>query len=159
MSTARSVIGLAVCLGACLATAAVGRHFTTEASLAWYRGLAHPAWTPPDWVFGPVWTFLYLAMAVAAWIVYRRFGWAGARVALLLFGAQLVLNAAWTALFFGLRVPVIAFEEIIFLWVAILATMIAFGRKSAVAGVLMALYLGWVTFAAALNFAVMRMNR
>jgi translocator protein len=125
---------------------------------AWYAGLEKPAWTPPSWLFGPVWTLLYVAMAIAAWLVWRERGFSGAPVALGLFLLQLSLNAAWSWLFFGLQRPDLAFAEIVVLWGAILATLTAFGRIRAAAGWLLAPYLAWVTFAAALNFAIWRLN-
>ena len=89
----------------------------------WYAGLAKPSWTPPGWVFGPVWSVLYLSMAVAAWLVWRR---GNAVVPMTLFGIQLVFNAAWSWLFFGLHSPGAAFVDIVLLWMAIIATTVAF---------------------------------
>ena len=97
-------------------------------------------------------------MAVAAWLVWRRRGLAGAWASLSLFGLQLALNLAWTGLFFALRRPGWAFGEILLLWVSILATLLLFGRISRLAAGLLAPYLAWVTFAAALNFAIWRLN-
>jgi tryptophan-rich sensory protein len=120
--------------------------------------LLKPAWNPPAWVFGPVWTVLYLMMAVAAWLVWRRRGFAGAPWALGLFVLQLALNTLWSAIFFGLRRPGVAAIEILLLWLAILATLIAFAPVSRLAAILLAPYLAWVTFAAVLNFTIWRMN-
>ncbi len=124
----------------------------------WYAGLAKPGWNPPNWVFGPVWSALYLSMAVAAWLVWRQAGWAGAARPLGLFGAQLVLNVLWSILFFGLHRPDLAFGEILILWAFILATLVLFWRWSKAAGLLLVPYLAWVTFASVLNFAVWRLN-
>lgn len=121
----------------------------------WYRSLAKPSWTPPAWLFGPAWTVLYLSMAVAAWRVWRKAGWAAPMRWWLV---QLVLNAAWTPIFFGLRQPGWAFAEIVMLWIAIAVTMILFLRTVSWAGWLMGPYLLWVTFAAALNLAIWRLN-
>jgi translocator protein len=121
----------------------------------WYRSLAKPAWTPPSWLFGPAWTFLYLSMAVAAWGVWRRAGWAAPHRWWL---AQLILNAAWTPLFFGLQQPGWAFAEIVLLWLAVAVTLAKFMGTVRWAGWLMGPYLAWLTFAAALNFAIWRMN-
>ena len=104
----------------------------------WYRSLAKPSWTPPPWLFGPAWTFLYLSMAVAAWGVWRKVGWATPNRWWL---SQLLLNAAWTPLFFGLRQPGLAFAEIILLWLAIAVTMVKFFKTVRWAGVLMVPYL------------------
>jgi tryptophan-rich sensory protein len=158
MSIARSVVGLVACLAACFAAAAIGGFFTGQSVSTWYQELQRPAWNPPDWVFGPVWTVLYLTMAVAAWLVWRQGGWSGARTALGLFIVQLVLNAAWTGVFFGLRAPGPAFAELAVLWIAIVATILAFWQKSPAAGALMLPYLGWSSYAAVLNFTIWRMN-
>ena len=122
---------------------------------AWYASLSKPAWNPPAWIFGPAWTLLYTLMAVAAWLVWKRDGW---RRPLRLYFVQLVLNAAWTPIFFGARELGWAMAEILALWTSILLTMLAFHRISRPAGWLFAPYLAWVTFAAALNFALWRLN-
>ena len=124
----------------------------------WYASLKKPSWNPPAWLFGPVWTALYTLMAVAAWLVWRRGGWAAQRRPLLLFLLQLALNAAWTPLFFGLHQPGLAFAEIVLLWLAIAATLTAFGSVSRAAAALLAPYLAWVSFAAVLNFTLWRLN-
>lgn len=123
----------------------------------WYATLRKPAWNPPSWVFGPVWTTLYILMGVAAWLVWDRHRRA-ARAALTLFVVQLVFNAAWSWLFFGLRSPGLAFAEIVVLWALILATTIAFWRLRPTAGALLLPYLAWVTFAAVLNATLWQLN-
>lgn len=159
MSRSKQIIGLVVLLALCLGAAAVGALATRPRVEPWYAALAKPSWTPPDWVFGPVWTVLYIAMAVAAWLIWRQKGWAGAKVPLLVFAVQLALNMAWSWLFFWLRNPGLGFADILLLWVAIAATLLAFWRRSAAAGILLAPYLAWVTFAAALNFSIWQLNR
>jgi len=159
MTALRTVVGLIVFLAICFGAAGVGSALTTPAIGGWYAALKKPSWTPPNWIFGPVWSLLYLMMALAAWLVWRRAGIAPATVALVLFGLQLAFNVAWSALFFALRMPGIAFAEIVVLWALILAAVIAFWRVIPLAGILMAPYLAWVTFAAALNFAVWIINR
>jgi tryptophan-rich sensory protein len=124
----------------------------------WYASLAKPAWNPPAWIFGPVWTVLYAMMAVAAWLVWKRAGFGRQPLALSLFLAQLLLNALWSPLFFGLRNPGLAFADILLLWLALLATVVVFWRTRRVAGALLMPYLAWVTFAAALNLAIWRLN-
>jgi tryptophan-rich sensory protein len=126
---------------------------------AWYQALAKPAWTPPDAVFAPAWAVLYVLMAVAAWLVWRRAGFRGAGLALSLFLAQLVLNALWSYLFFGAHRPGLAFFEIVVLWATILVVAGLFWRAVRLAGVLMLPYLAWVGFAACLNFALWQMNQ
>lgn len=135
--------------------AAIGAFFPAP---DFYAGLKKPAWAPPPWLFGPVWTVLYAMIGVAAWIVSRR-GGPGTGRALGLWGGQLVLNAAWTPIFFGLRAPGLAFAEISIMWVAIAATSAAFLARRTAAGALMLPYLAWVTFAAALNYEIWRLNR
>ena len=152
-------IGLAVAVGICFAAAGVGSLYTSPAIPGWYASLQKPAWNPPNWVFGPVWTLLYLMMAVAAWLVWRERGFAGATLPLALFFLQLVLNAFWSIIFFGWRNPALALVEIFFLWAAIFATMLAFWRVSHAAGWLMWPYLLWVTFAGFLNLTIWRLNR
>ena len=138
--------------------AAIGGTATSRAVRDWYPTLVKPAWNPPAWLFGPVWTVLYIAMAVAAWLVWRRVGWAGARLALTLFMVQLTLNAAWSIIFFGLRNPGAAFAEVVVLWAAILGTLVLFWQVSVPAGILFIPYLAWVSFATVLNFAIWRLN-
>jgi translocator protein len=126
----------------------------------WYPSLVRPSFAPPSWVFGPVWTALYLMMGLAAWLVWRKAGTIPAgRVALGLFALQLVLNGLWSVLFFGLRAPGPALIEIVVLWAAIAATLRAFRRVDAVAGWLLVPYLAWVTFAAILNAGFWWLNR
>jgi translocator protein len=129
----------------------------------WYAALRKPAWNPPSWVFGPVWTTLYILMGIAAWLVWESRGAAVAaarthRTALTLFLVQLVFNAAWSWWFFGLQAPGLAFGWIVLLWLLIVATVVAFWRVRAMAGVLLLPYLAWVTFAAVLNFTLWRLN-
>ncbi len=124
----------------------------------WYSQLAKPRWTPPGWVFGPVWSILYALMAIAAWLVWKREGFSGAWIPLTFFIAQLILNASWSWLFFGLQNPGLAFGEIVILWLAILLTLIAFWSQNAIAGVLLIPYFMWVSFAMILNLSIWRMN-
>lgn len=130
----------------------------TEPDAAWYRRLDKPTWQPPGEVFGPVWGVLYAAQAVAAWLVWKH-GEAGHDRALKLYGAQLLLNVGWTLVFFGLHHLGWAVIEIAALWVAVAATMASFRRHSPVAFWLLAPYLAWVSFAAALSFTIWRRNR
>lgn len=140
----------------CFGVAALGSRYTASSVDTWYTTLQKPAWNPPRWVFGPVWSFLYLAMAFAAWLVWRQKGFAG--VALSLFFVQLFFNFLWSFLFFGLQNPGLAMLDIVALWVTIIATLVAFWRVTPVAGWLFVPYLLWVSYAATLNFAIWRLN-
>lgn len=148
-------LALAGWLALCFGAAAFGGLFGPG---EWYAKIRKPSWNPPNWIFGPVWTTLYIMMAVAAWRVWRLDGSGGRRKALALFLAQLALNAAWTPLFFGLRQPGLAFAEIVLLWFAIGATTAVFIKLDRVAGWLMVPYLAWVSFATVLNAALWRLN-
>jgi len=148
---------LAMFIVVCIAAGGVGAVFTADSVAGWYRTIAKPSWTPPDRVFGPVWTVLFISMGVAAWLVWRR-GWARCRGALGLFGIQLLLNVGWSLVFFGLRSPGWAFVEILCLWIALVVTIAMFWRHSRLAAVLLLPYLGWSTFAAVLNLAIWRAN-
>jgi benzodiazapine receptor len=145
-------------LAACFAVAALGGVFTSAGMPEWYASLEKPSFNPPSSVFGPVWTVLYIAMGVAAWLVWRANGWDAASPALTAWVVQLALNLAWSGLFFGLRQPGWALFEICALWLAILVTTVLFFRHSTAGGVLMLPYLAWVAFAAVLNFAIWRLN-
>ena len=152
-------VGLIVLLILCFAVAGVGGLVTTPNIPNWYADLAKPSWTPPDWVFGPVWSILYFTMAVAAWLVWRQASLARAAVPMAMFGIQLLLNALWSWLFFGLHSPSTAAVDIVLLWMAIAATTAAFWRQSTVAGILFVPYLAWVSFASVLNLAIWQLNR
>lgn len=149
---------LALFVMICLGTAGLGAAWTDLSVGDWYATLNKPSWNPPNWVFGPVWTTLYIMMAIAAWLVWRCKGLRDGWLPLLQFAVQLSLNAAWSALFFGMRNPGIAFADIVLLWMGIVATIIAFGRVSTLAATLLVPYLAWVSFAAVLNGSIWRMN-
>ena len=151
---------LLICVGAVLTASAIGSFATVRAIPTWYKGLAKPSFNPPAWLFGPAWTVLYLVMAVAVWLVWKQgIGATGVKLALAVFLVQLILNALWSILFFGLRSPLAGLVDIVVLWLAILATIVLFFRVSVPAGVLLLPYIGWVTFAAVLNAAILRLNR
>jgi tryptophan-rich sensory protein len=155
---AKSWLVLILFLAACLGAGGMGSFFTGNSVREWYPGLRKPPGTPPSWVFGPVWTALYVLIAVAAWLVWNQYG-AGARPALLLFFGQLSLNVAWSAIFFGSRKPGLAFAEIVVLWLAVASTAVIFTSLLPVAGILLVPYWLWVTFAAYLNLGIWRLNR
>jgi benzodiazapine receptor len=158
MSALRQAVGLAMSIAICFGAAGIGSLLTRPSIRGWYATLSKPWWTPPNWLFGPVWSALYLGMAVAAWLVWRRAGVSGAKLALTLFALQLVLNVCWSAIFFAMHRPGFAFAEIILLWLLILATLALFWPISRAAVWLMVPYLLWVAFAASLNYAVWRLN-
>jgi tryptophan-rich sensory protein len=149
---------LILLIAVCLLTGVLGSLATGTSVNSWYVELSKPSWTPPSWVFGPAWTMLYIMMAVAAWLVWRKGYTADVRFALTLFGVQLLVNGLWSYLFFGLRWPGGALVDITVLWVAIAATAIAFARVSQPATWLMLPYLAWVSFAMALNLEIWRRN-
>ena len=152
-----SGVGLIGWLLAALATGAVGA-LSTRYAREFYAGLVKPRWAPPGWLFGPVWTLLYLLMGVAAWLVWRAAGWAGATAALSLFVTQLVFNASWSWVFFAWRRGAMAFATIVLLLGLIAATILAFARVQVLAAALLVPYLGWVAFATALTYAIWRAN-
>ena len=137
------------------AVALIGAQFAPG---EWYASLQKPALNPPNWIFGPVWTGLYILMAIAAWLVWRERGAPGRALALGAWLVQLLLNAAWSWLFFGLHRPGWAFAEIMLLFGAILITMLLFWRIRALAGILLLPYLLWVGFAAYLNIQLLTLN-
>ncbi len=156
--TQRSALGLVGSAAVAFAAAGVGSIATAGRIDGWYATLSKPAWTPPGWVFGPVWAVLYAAMALAAWLVWRAAGWRGARRAIVAYLAQLGLNAAWSPAFFGLKNPPLGFVVIVLLLAAIVWTVAEFVRVRRLAALLLVPYLLWVCFAAALNFALWRAN-
>lgn len=153
----KQVIGLLVWLLLAFAAAAAGGLASIQAG-PFYLGLVRPAWAPPAWLFGPVWSVLYLLMAVAAWLVWRAGASNRSAAGLVVFTVQLAFNALWTWLFFAWHRGAWAFAEIVVLWVLIVVTMILFARTHKLAAALLAPYLAWVTFAAALNFSLWRLN-
>jgi len=155
MSSTESILGLIVALALTFSAAYVGSRFPPD---DWYAALSKPAWNPPGWLFGPVWGILYLLMAIAAWLVWRKSGFSGAAVPLGMFVLQLGLNAAWSWLFFGRQELGLALIEILVLWGAILGTLIGFWRVNPISGILLVPYLLWVTFASFLNFTLWRLN-
>jgi benzodiazapine receptor len=155
-----SVLKLAASLAVVLAAGGIGSLATTRAIPTWYKSLSKPPFNPPEWLFGPAWTALYLMMAVAAFRVWNQgFSTPGVKLALGVFLLQLVLNSLWSVFFFGLRSPLAGLMDIVALWLAIIANIVLFFRVSTPAGVLLLPYIGWVTFAAVLNAAIFRLNR
>lgn len=150
---------LVVFLAATFAAAAIGSAATFRSVTTWYPTLAKPAWNPPSWIFGPVWTVLYFAMAIAAWRCWRLANRDEASGIVRLYGGQLALNALWSVLFFGLHRPDWALLDIVLLWVMLVVLLRRFWRQDRTAGLLWSAYVAWVTFATALNATIWALNR
>lgn len=155
----KNVFKLVFAIVACESAGLIGSIFTSPAIPGWYAGLIRPEIAPPNWIFGPVWTTLFALMGIAAFLVWKN----GrdrqeVKIALIIFGGQLILNTLWSIIFFGLHNPGAALLEIVFLWLAILATIIAFARISRPAAWLLAPYILWVSFAAYLNYSFVLLN-
>lgn len=150
-------MGLVGWLVVAFIAAAIGAVASVQAA-SFYGQLAQPAWAPPASVFGPVWSLLYALMGLAAWLVWRVGGFALQRRALTVFLVQLALNALWSWLFFGWHQGALALVDIALLWVLIVVTIVLFWRVRPLAGALLLPYLAWVSFAAALNYAVWQLN-
>jgi tryptophan-rich sensory protein len=153
------IIKLIVSLGVCQAAGFIGSIFTRPAISTWYAELSKPRFTPPDWVFGPVWIALYILMGIAAFLVWRRgFHHQVVKRALAFFGVQLVLNALWSYFFFGLKSPLAGLIEISILGIAVILTVQRFLRVSRPAGLLLIPYFLWVAFATGLNLSIWWLN-
>ena len=153
----KQMLGLVAWLAITFLAAAIGGAASVNAS-SFYSQLVQPAWAPPSWVFGPVWTALYIMMGVAAWLVWRERGCRPARFTITLFLSQLALNSLWSWLFFGWQLGAWAFANIVLLWILIVMTVVAFFRIRALPACLLAPYLLWVSFASVLNYAVWQLN-
>jgi tryptophan-rich sensory protein len=155
-----NILRLLTSIAVCQLAGVIGSVFTSSAIPGWYAALRKPSFTPPGWVFGPVWISLYLLMGVSAFMIWSKgLSDSRVRVALSLFLGQLLLNTLWSVLFFGLRSPLAGFIEILILWIAITLTMISFWRISSPSGILLLPYLLWVSFAAVLNYSILILNR
>jgi tryptophan-rich sensory protein len=150
-----AIIGLILWIVISMGAGLVGSRFMPG---EWYESLVKPDWNPPSYVFGPVWTALYIFMGISAWLVWRKVGFSGAASVLGLFLVQLVLNSLWSYLFFGIHQPGLALIEIVILWSVILVMTIGFWRISAIAGIMLLPYLCWVSFACVLNLQLWRLN-
>ena len=149
------IASLAGFIVACFAVASSGAFFRPG---PWYEQLQKPSWCPPNWLFAPAWTVLYIMIAVSGWLVFRKAGFSGAAVAFTIYVLQLLLNAAWSGIFFGAKRLDLAFGELVLLWLMILATILAFHPIDTTAAYLLIPYLCWVTFAGALNLTIWRLN-
>jgi tryptophan-rich sensory protein len=153
MNYAKLVVSLLICQLA----GVIGSIFTTPAISTWYAGVQKPFFVPPNWLFAPAWITLFVLMGISLYLIWDK-GFKENRIAIWVFGVQLGLNILWSAIFFGMRNPGCAFIEIIGLWMAILATIIAFKRVSRRAAWLLVPYICWVSFAAVLNFSIWMLN-
>ena len=153
----KQIFGLAGWLFVSFVAAAIGGAASIQAG-PFYMQLSRPDWAPPSFLFGPVWTVLYTLMGIAAWLVWRIGGFRAAKAALTLYIVQLAINALWSWLFFGWHRGALAFADILALLAFIVATLVAFWRIKPLAGVLLAPYLLWVSFASALNYSVWQLN-
>jgi len=153
------ILKLVVSIIICELAGVIGSIFTTPSIRGWYVILSKPHFTPPNRVFAPVWTGLYVLLGISAFLVWRKgLDSRPANLGLRVFILQLVLNTLWSLLFFGLRSPLLGFFEIMLLWVSILFTILSFFRVSKIAGILLLPYIVWVSFAAILNFSIWRLN-
>lgn len=156
----KDILGLVVCIVICQLAGVVGGLVTASSVDTWYMTLIKPSFNPPNWIFSPVWITLYGLMGIALFLVYKKgLDAEGVKAALALFFVQLIGNSLWSVLFFGLKIPFIAFLEIVVLWILILLTMIKFMKISRPAGLLLLPYLLWVSFASILNFFLWSLNR
>ena len=158
IGTGRDLLALALFVGICLAVGGVGGAVTSTSVTDWYPTLNKPSFNPPNWVFGPVWTTLYVMMGVAAWRIWRAADRDTVRGPLAVFALQLAVNLGWSAAFFGLRNLGLAVAVIIVLDLLVLATALMFRRVDRLAEWLLVPYLAWISFATVLNVAVWRLN-
>jgi translocator protein len=154
-----SIPKLIAAIAICQLAGLIGSFFTASSVSTWYAALQKPAFNPPSWLFAPVWITLYTLMGISAYIVWQKgLKKKNVKVALVIFGVQLLLNALWTIIFFGLKNPLLAFIEIIILLAAVAVTMMKFYPLSRTAAYLLVPYLLWTAFAAALNLAIIMVN-
>ena len=161
MDSARSrdILKLVVSIVACQCAGLIGSIFTMPAIPTWYETLAKPSFTPPSWLFAPAWVTLYVLMGVAAFLIWRKgLHIKNVKSALIIFLVQLVLNALWSAIFFGAKSLIGGAVVIVLLWIAILFTLLRFFKISAVAGGLLIPYILWVSFASVLNISILALN-
>lgn len=155
----RSPLKLLAAIVICNFAGIIGSLVTTTGEGSWYAAIEKPPFNPPGFVFGPVWTTLYILMGISLYLIWMEgTGRREVRLALIFFSTQLVLNALWTFLFFGLQSPFLGLVEIIILWLFIVATIVAFYRFNKTAAFLMVPYLAWVTFAAFLTYSIWILN-
>ncbi|MFB3897407.1 MAG: TspO/MBR family protein [bacterium] len=153
------IIKLIISIVICLSAGIIGAFFTQPAIPTWYATLNRPAFSPPNWIFGPVWTFLYITMGIAAFLIWQKgLKYTPAKLAITVFIIQLILNSIWSIAFFGFKSPLAGLVVLILLWIAILATIITFYKISTWAAILLIPYILWVSFAGILNYAIIKLN-
>ncbi len=159
MSKGIKIFKLIVFILICQGAGAIGALFTSPAISNWYTTIQKPSFNPPNWIFAPVWTLLFLLMGISLYFVWSK-GWEDKKIkiAVFIFGVQLALNIFWSFLFFDLQSPLYAFIEIFILWLAILLTIISFYKISKIAAYLLLPYILWVSFASLLNFSILIIN-
>ena len=148
-----------ISISVCLIAGFIGSIATTPSIPTWYAALQKPVFNPPDWIFAPVWTTLFIFMGISAYLIWNKSPGKGIKIALSIFGLQLILNSFWSIIFFGWHSILFAFVEMLLLWFAILLTIIYFHRISRPASYLLIPYLLWVSFAAVLNLSIFLLNR
>ena len=155
----KKFLKLAASIVLCLLAGVIGSIFTSSSVGNWYRTLNKPIFNPPDWIFAPVWTLLYIMMGISLFMVWTaEMEKSLKRMAFLIFAIQLILNILWSVLFFGLQNPVLSLIEIFVLWIAILIAILVFKKISILSAFLLMPYLAWVTFAAFLNYSIVTLN-
>jgi len=155
----REILKLVASVILCQIAGFLGSLFTTPAIPTWYATLRRPFFTPPNWIFSPVWICLFILMGISLFFVWRRTDHPKFKIAFIFFFVQLILNILWSIVFFGLRSPLIGLVDIVLLWIAILFTIFNFLKVSKFSGVLLLPYLVWVSFATLLNFSLWILNR
>jgi benzodiazapine receptor len=152
-----NIIKLLICIFICEFAGIIGSIFNIKSIPKWYSKIKKPSFNPPSWIFGPVWTILYLLMGISLYLV-----WNSGKITtlvIIIFSIQLILNMVWSFLFFGIKKPGYAFAEIILLWISIISMMFVFYQISNIAGLIQIPYLMWVTFASVLNFSLWKLNK
>jgi translocator protein len=167
VSYRKDILRLGISITAPLIAGVIGSIFTSESVSTWYQTIEKPSFSPPDWLFGPVWTTIYVIIVISFFLVWRATTSTTTFTkdrrsrkisAFIAFGSQLILNVSWSFLFFGLRSPQFAFVEIIILLISIVVTIVIFSKISKLAAILMLPYAGWVTFASFLNLQIWLLN-
>lgn len=154
------IFRLFLCIAICLGAGFISSIFTTPSIPSWYAGLNKPSFTPPNWIFGPVWTTLYALMGISLFLIWRKgFSDHRVKIAIVIFFVQLILNMLWSFMFFGLHSPFAGLMNIFLLWLAIVSTILLFIPLSKAAAVLLIPYILWVSFAAVLNYFLWHLNR